>query len=306
MNLLKYISPLSFTLILAACADESPLDIIEDDISEAEDRAEDEAYKDAERKDCQNGTNWDLTDEECCEKYGYRCMSEASKCYFETSSHSDYWCCTNYGYQCSHGYSSSSAKSSSSYKYSSSSYVSEADKCYYGTSTKSNTYCCNNYGYRCEYVYSSSSVKTEVVEAHTSTAKTMIFTLTYYEQKSADWDGISAGGSYSDGDPTVSFTVYFIASGGQSTSMSTGNLISLQDKGSWSGSKTSTFDVPIGTQDIKICPNVVDKDALSNDDMSSGYCYTKTNIGYLSDYKSVEQSDYNSTKYELEWEWYLY
>jgi hypothetical protein len=290
MNLLKYISPLSFTLILAACADESPLDIIEDDISEAEDRAEDQAedqaYKDA----------------ESCEKYyGYRCKEiEADKCYYGTSSYSDAWCCDNYGYRCSYVYSSSSAKSSSS------SYMSEADKCYYGTSTKSNTYCCNNYGYRCEYVYSSSSVKTEVVEAHTSTGKTMKFTLTYYEQKSADWDGISAGGSYSDGDPTVSFTVYFIASGGQSTSMSTGNLISLQDQGSWSGSKTSTFDVPIGTQDIKICPNVVDKDALSNDDMSSGYCYTKTNIGYLSDYKSVEQSVYNSSKYELEWEWYLY
>jgi len=301
MNLLKYISPLSFALILAACADESPLDIIEDDISEAEDRAEDQAYKDAERKDCKNGTNWNLTDKECCEKYGYQCeMSEANKCYYGTSSHSDSWCCTNYGYQCEYVYSSSSAKSSSS------TYVSEADKCYYGTSTKSNTYCCNNYGYRCEYVYSSSSVKTEVVEAHTSTEKTMKFTLTYYKQKSADWDGISAGGSYSDGDPTISFSIYFIASGGQTTSKSTGNLLSLQDQGSWSGSKTSTFDVPIGTQDIKICPNVIDKDAFDNDNMSSGYCYTKTNIGYLTDYSAIEQSDYNSSKYELEWEWYLY
>ncbi len=301
MNLLKYISPLSFALILAACADESPLDIIEDDIDEASDRAFSKANNDEDRSDCKDGTNWDLTVEECCEKYGYQCeKTEAKKCLYGTSSHSDSWCCTNYGYQCSYGYSSSSAKSSSS------AYVSEADKCYYGTSTKSNTYCCNNYGYRCEYVYSSSSVKTEVVEAHTSTEKTMKFTLTYYKQKSADWDGISAGGSYSDGDPTISFSIYFIASGGQTTSKSTGNLLSLQDQGSWSGSKTSTFDVPIGTQDIKICPNVIDKDAFDNDNMSSGYCYTKTNIGYLTDYSAIEQSDYNSSKYELEWEWYLY
>ena len=296
MNLLKYISPLSFALILVACADESPLYAIEDDIDDGEDHAE---YL-TEKTQCKNGSS-DYSDSWCCEKYGYQCeKTEADKCYYGTSSYSDTWCCTNYGYQCSYGYSSSSAKSSSS------AYVSEADKCYYGTSTKSNTYCCNNYGYRCEYVYSSSSVKTEVVEAHTLTEKTMKFTLTYYKQKSADWDGISAGGSYSDGDPTISFSIYFIASGGQTTSKSTGNLLSLQDQGSWSGSKTSTFDVPIGTQDIKICPNVIDKDAFDNDNMSSGYCYTKYNVGKLGDYVDVEQEDYNSSKYELEWEWYLY
>jgi hypothetical protein len=219
-------------------------------------------------------------------------MSEADKCYYGTSTKSDSYCCSNYGYRC--------------YYVSSSSYMSEADKCYYGTSTKSNTYCCNNYGYRCEYVYSSSSVKTEVVEAHTSTEKTMKFTLTYYKQKSADWDGISAGGSYSDGDPTISFSIYFIASGGQTTSKSTGNLLSLQDQGSWSGSKTTYFEVPIGTQDIKICPNVIDKDAFDNDNMSSGYCYTKYNVGKLGDYVDVEQEDDYASKYELEWEWRLY
>jgi hypothetical protein len=93
----------------------------------------------------------------------------------------------------------------------------------------------------------------------------MKFTLTYYKQKSADWNGISAGGSYSDGDPTISFNIYFIASGGQSTTKSTGTLISLQDQGSWSGTKTTTLEVPVGTQDIKICPSVVDKDVLDND-----------------------------------------
>lgn len=302
MNLLKYISPLSFALILVACADESPLYAIEDDIDDGEDYAEVlvKESDQVEESQCKNGTS-PYSDSWCCEHYDYQCeMSEANKCYYGTSSHSDSWCCTNYGYQCEYVYSSSSAKSSSS------TYVSEADKCYYGTSTKSNTYCCNNYGYRCEYVYSSSSVKTEVVEAHTSTEKTMKFTLTYYKQKSADWDGISAGGSYSDGDPTISFSIYFIASGGQTTSKSTGNLLSLQDQGSWSGSKTTYFEVPIGTQDIKICPNVIDKDAFDNDNMSSGYCYTKYNVGKLGDYVDVEQEDDYASKYELEWEWRLY
>ena len=299
MNLLKYISPLTFAIILAACSDESPLEVIEDDISDiiyyAEDKADsDEGYK------CSHGIS-DYSDSWCCSNYGYRCnyMSEAEKCSNGTSTYSNSYCCSNYGYRCS--------------------YMSESEKCYYGKSSYSDSYCCSNYGYRCSYVsssssakssssyrYSSSSVKTEVVEAHTSKAKTMNFTLTYYEQISANWDGLSAGGIYSDGDPTVSFSIYFIASGGQSTSKTTGTLISLQDKGSWSGSKTVSFEVPIGTQDIKVCPTVVDKDALDNDNMSSGYCYTKTNIGYLSNYTTIEQSDYNSSKYELEWEWFIY
>ena len=280
MKLLKFISFFLSIIIFSSCSDESAISAMEDDIRDARREACDSYFQDHRSSSSSY-------------------MSEADKCYYGTSTKSDSYCCSNYGYRC--------------YYVSSSSYMSEADKCYYGTSTKGSTYCCNNYGYQCAYAYSSSSyryssssVKTEVVEAHTSKTKTMKFTLTYYKQKSADWDGISAGGSYSDGDPTISFSIYFIASGGQSTSKTTGTLLSLQDQGSWSGSKTASFEVPIGTQDIKVCPTVVDKDALSNDNMSSGYCYTKTNIGYLTNYSSVEQSDYNSSKYELEWEWYLY
>jgi len=152
-------------------------------------------------------------------------------------------------------------------------------------------------------VKSSSSVKVEIVEAHTLKSKTMKFSLTYYKQNTEGWDGTSR---HDDGDPTISFTIYFIASGGQSNGKSTGNLISLQDQGTWSGVTTKELEVPIGTQDIKVCPSVIDKDVLSNDDMSSGYCYTIENVGYLDDYEVMEQSDSKTAKYKLEWEWYLY
>ena len=178
----------------------------------------------------------------------------------------------------------------------------EQNDCYYGTAKSSSSYY--------NYYYSSSSYKSSNSGStsynYLTQYKTMKFTLTYYKQLTSAWDGISAGGAYSDGDPTISFTIYFIASGGQSDSESTGTLLSLQDQGSWSGTATTTIFVPNGTQDIKVCPKVIDKDAFSNDDMSSGKCYTKTNIGKLANNSKVEQSDYNATKYDLEWEWYLY
>ena len=287
MKLLKFISFFLSIIIFSSCSDESAISAMEDNIRDARREACDSYFQDHRSSSSSY-------------------MSEADKCYYGTSTKSDSYCCSNYGYRC--------------YYVSSSSYMSEADKCYYGTSTKGSTYCCNNYGYQCAYAYSSSSyryssssyryssssVKTEVTAAHITKSKTMMFKLTSYKQKSADWDGISAGGSYSDGDPTISFNIYFIASGGQSTTKSTGTLISLQDQGSWSGTKTTTLEVPVGTQDIKICPYVVDKDVLDNDNKSSGYCYTRTNIGYLANNTTVEQDDYNSTNYNLEWEWYLY
>ena len=178
----------------------------------------------------------------------------------------------------------------------SSSSMSMYDQCMYGYYTAS--YCCTNYGYRCSYVSSSSSAT-----AYLTRSKTMKLTLTYYKQKSSGWD---LGGS-SDGDPSISFVLYFIYSGGgDSTKVSTGTLLSLQDQGSWIGSTSSTLTIPMYIEDVKICPNVIDKDALSNDDYSSGYCYTKYNIGYLDSYSTVYQSDYYSSHYELEWEWYLY
>ena len=290
-----------------ACSDENPFEAMEDDLHEVEADAYSDAYADRIKASSSSMSMYDqcmygyYTASYCCTYYGYRCsyvsssssyMSEADKCYYGTSTYSDSYCCTNYGYRCS-------------YVSSSSSYMSEADKCYYGTSTYSDSYCCTNYGYRCSYVSSSSSYRSSSssATAYLTRSKTMKLTLTYYKQKSSDWD---LGGS-SDGDPSISFVLYFIYSGGgDSTKVSTGTLLSLQDQGSWTGSKSSTLTIPMYIEDVKICPNVIDKDVLSNDDYSSGYCYNKYNIGYLDSYSTVYQSDYYSSHYELEWEWYLY
>ena len=283
-KILAYAATVYCILFIAACSSENPFDSLETGLDDSRRHAETDYTEEYRRTLSSSSSSY---------------MSESDKCYYGTSTKSDSYCCSYYGYRC--------------YYVSSSSFMSEADKCYYGVSTYSASYCCNNYGYQCSYTYSSSSYKysrssatTEVTAAHITKSKTMMFKLTSYKQKSADWDGISAGGSYSDGDPTISFNIYFIASGGQSTTKSTGTLISLQDQGSWSGTKTTTLEVPVGTQDIKICPSVVDKDVLDNDNKSSGYCYTRTNIGYLANNTTVEQDDYNSTNYNLEWEWYLY
>lgn len=247
----KLILLFTTSLLLIACADESPMESVNHEIGSAEREYEDEQAQ---------------------EKYEREEQRQKNACYNGTSTNSDSWCCYNYGYQCN------TAKSSSSsyynYYYSSSSY-------------KSSNSSTTSYNYLTQ-------------------SKSMKFTLTYYNQLTSAWDGVSAGGAYSDGDPTISFTIYFIASGGQSDSESTGTLLSLQDQGSWSGTAATTIFVPNGTQDIKVCPKVIDKDAFSNDDMSSGKCYTKTNIGKLANNSKVEQSDYNATKYDLEWEWYLY
>ena len=262
--------------VLTACSDESPFEAMEEDLQEAEDMA----YAASHSSSSMSIYNQCL--------YGYYTAS---------------YCCSNYGYQCSY------ASSSSSY-WNSSSSMSEATKCALGISTYSNSYCCTYYGKRCSYVssssfYLSSSSSSATVEnqnAHLTAAKTMVFTLTYYKQVTAEWD---LGGT-SDGDPSISFTIYFIATGGQTTSTGTGSLLSLQNQGTWSGTAKTTISVPVSTKDIKVCPSVVDKDLLSNDIMSSGYCYTITNVGYLSNYEAVEQSDSKATKYSLEWEWYLY
>ena len=252
----KFILLFISSLLLIACADESPMEAVTRDINEAERQYE---YEQARQKQEQIQ------------------QQEKNACYNGTSSYSKSWCCTNYGYQCYTANSSSSVKSSSSYY---------------------------------NYYYSSSSYKSNSSSTTTykylTQSKTMKFSLKSYKQTTSAWDGISAGGAYSDGDPDISFTIYFIASGGQSSSSTTGTLLSLQDKGSWSGTATKTISVPNGTQNIKICPNVIDKDAFSNDNMSSGYCYTKYDIGTLANNSIVKQSDTYASKYSLEWEWYLY
>ena len=297
MNRLKIISFFICLLSIAmmtACSDSNPVDTVAYDIEEVSDVVYDEQASERNYSSANNSsipTSCFLEsgyDSWCCSNYGTRCdsyVSESDKCYYGTSTNSDSWCCTNYGYRCNY-VSSSSRKysSSSSYRYSSSSARNSSSS-----------------------VKSSSSIKVEVVEAHTLKSKTLKFTLKYYKQRTSCWDdALCLSATYSDGDPTISFKIEFIASGGQKTTKTTTNLISLQDQGTWSGTVTTTVDVPIGTQDIYVCPSVIDKDVLSNDDKSSGYCYGTTNIGYLDDYEVMEQSDSKTAIYTLKWEWFLY
>ena len=212
--------------------------------------------------------------------------NEENACYYGTSTHTDSWCCSNYGYRC----------------YASSSSQNEANACYYGTSTHTDSWCCSNYGYRC-YSYSSSSnySSSSAAVSYLEDAKTMIFTLTYYYQL-VKFDGNST----SDGDPEISFSVTFETMNGTTTTKSTGKLLDLSNQGFWSGTKSTTLAVPTGTYRIEICPKVIDEDAFSDDDYSSGYCYIQDKVGLLKSYESIEQTDYKSSNYKLEWEWYLY
>ncbi len=178
----------------------------------------------------------------------------------------------------------------------------EENACYYGTSTHTDSWCCSNYGYRC-YSYSSSSnySSSSAAVSYLEDAKTMIFTLTYYYQL-VKFDGNST----SDGDPEISFSVTFETMNGTTTTKSTGKLLDLSNQGFWSGTKSTTLAVPTGTYRIEICPKVIDEDAFSDDDYSSGYCYIQDKVGLLKSYESIEQTDYKSSNYKLEWEWYLY
>lgn len=182
----------------------------------------------------------------------------------------------------------------------------EKRNCSNGTSDYSDSWCCTNYGYRCNsysssssysYYYSSSSANAKY---YTETAKTLNFSMTYYKQL-VKFDE----SSLSDGDPKISFTIKLVNITGDTTKKSTGTLLSLSDQGSWSGTMTVTFAVPANTEKIYVCPTVLDVDLLFDDNYSSGYCYIKSYIGYLDDYEKVYQSDYESKKYSLEWEWYL-
>lgn len=196
----------------------------------------------------------------------------------------------------------------------SSSSTSEANACYYGTSTHSDYWCCTNYGYQCNsysssssyYYYSSSSAS-----YYTETAKTLKFTLTYYEQR-VKFDE----SSLTDGDPEISFKLKFVNITGDTTTKNTGLLLDLSNQGYWSGTKSITFAVPANTEKIYVCPKVIDEDVLYDDNKSAGcpesssscwgYCYIRSNIGYLSNYTTVDQSDYKNDNLYLEWEWYLY
>ena len=117
--------------------------------------------------------------------------------------------------------------------------------------------------------------------------------------------------NYADGNPNVSFTIDFIQPGGSKTTFSTKESINKKwfdydDLGEWEGELSFTTKVPALTSTIKVCPKVVDVDLLLDDDVSSGYCYSKSNVGQLPDKEVIEQSDTRAEKYKLEWEWYLF
>lgn len=200
------------------------------------------------------------------------------------------WCCEMFGEKCSVKYSSSS------------SYVSESEKCRLGTSTYSNSYCCSNYGYQCSYSSSSPRYVSSSSSAlyYLTTAKSMKITLTYYKQLSSNWDGLDNAG-----DPEVSFTIYTYSDGVLGQTINTTTFIDKQDTRLWSGSVTKSYTINKGTDQIKICPKVIDEDVSVNDSYTSGKCFTTSNIGYLKSTDIKEHEDYNSN-YDLEWEWYLF
>ena len=163
--------------------------------------------------------------------------------------------------------------------------------------------------------YSSSSISSSSSDAETSSSssssayyytvevKTIVLELTYFEQLSEDWDGDGED----DGDPEISFTIRCASSvNGTTDTLSTGIMLDESNVGTWSGSETFTGTVPVGTDTIWVCPEVVDGDWLFDDDKSSGYCYGRANVGYIEDYDVYSFSDYKSSDYELYWNWYLY
>lgn len=267
------VSALTFTFLMA-CADESPVSSLEEEIA-------DDKY------DIQTEINSDKNN-----YYSSSSLIAAEEaCYYGTSNKSDSWCCSNFGYQCSYSsssyyYDNSYYSSSSSKKYSSSSYVSESEKCRLGTSSYSDSYCCSYYGYQCGIAES----------------KTMVFTLTRYEQKTSGWDGLQNAG-----DPEVYFNIYTYSEGESAQTLKTGVMLDRSDLTYWTGEKTTTLKLIQGIDSLKVCPHIIDEDISAHDDYSSGYCYSINKVGTIKDYDDViEQSDYKNTDASLEWEWYLY
>lgn len=238
-----------------ACSDESPFEVVEDDLA----NASDDVYYDQKSSKCDNGVD-------------------------EYNS----WCCEHFELKCYVRYSSSSS-------------MSESEKCYYGTGELSDSYCCSYYGYQCSYSSSSSRYVSSSSSAlyYLTTAKSMKITLTYYKQLSSNWDGLDNAG-----DPEVSFTIYTYSDGVLGQTINTTTFIDKQDTRLWSGSVTKSYTINKGTDQIKICPKVIDEDVSVNDSYTSGKCFTTSNIGYLKSTDIKEHEDYNSN-YDLEWEWYL-
>lgn len=110
MKALKYITLLMLVFLFVACSEESPFEVAEGDLNEAEELAQ-QKYSESQRAE--------------------NSVSEEEKCRRGISTYSDDYCCTYYGYQCAYVYGSSSSRYSSSSYYSSGS-----STAYYLTSAK--------------------------------------------------------------------------------------------------------------------------------------------------------------------------
>lgn len=252
---------------LTACGD-SPLYMAGEDIEDAEDWARNDTYYSMEREAQNKASSSSMAQARsmCEARYNSTCCSN---CYY---AYGYYECsyCTN---KCYDDYGYYICYSSSSYRYSSSSY----------------------------YSYYSSSSSAPAKTYYLKTSKTMKFSLTYYKQVSSSWDIFDNAG-----DPEVSFTVYCYSDGTQLKSLSTGLLLDKEDVTSWSGTSSKTLTIPVNTDEIKVCPKVVDDDPSSDDEKTvSGGCKTVSDVGYLADYSVQAQYQYNSV-YQIDWEWYLY
>lgn len=252
---------------LTACGD-SPLYMAGEDIEDAEDWARNDTYYSMEREAQIKASSSSMAQARsmCEARYNSTCCSN---CYY---AYGYYECsyCTN---KCYDDYGYYICYSSSSYRYSSSSY----------------------------YSYYSSSSSAPAKTYYLKTSKTMKFSLTYYKQVSSSWDIFDNAG-----DPEVSFTVYCYSDGTQLKSLSTGLLLDKEDVTSWSGTSSKTLTIPVNTDEIKVCPKVVDDDPSSDDEKTvSGGCKTVSDVGYLADYSVQAQYQYNSV-YQIDWEWYLY
>lgn len=252
---------------LTACGD-SPLYMAGEDIEDAEDWARNDTYYSMEREAQIKASSSSMAQARgmCEARYNSTCCSN---CYY---AYGYYECsyCTN---KCYDDYGYYICYSSSSYRYSSSSY----------------------------YSYYSSSSSAPAKTYYLKTSKTMKFSLTYYKQVSSSWDIFDNAG-----DPEVSFTVYCYSDGTQLKSLSTGLLLDKEDVTSWSGTSSKTLTIPVNTDEIKVCPKVVDDDPSSDDEKTvSGGCKTVSDVGYLADYSVQAQYQHNSV-YQIDWEWYLY
>jgi hypothetical protein len=252
---------------LTACGD-SPLYMAGEDIEDAEDWARNDTYYSMEREAQIKASSSSMAQalSVCEARYNYTCCSN---CYY---AYGYYECsyCTN---KCYDDYGYYICYSSSSYRYSSSSY----------------------------YSYYSSSSSAPAKTYYLKTSKTMKFSLTYYKQVSSDWDIFDNAG-----DPEVSFTVYCYSEGSLLKSLSTGLLLDKVDITSWSGTSSKALTIPVNTDEIKVCPKVVDDDPSSDDEKTvSGGCKTVSDVGYLADYSVQAQYQYTSV-YKIDWEWYLY